>query len=177
MPDTGPAVHVSPGPHDHPVREILFLAGFEKLGSQSSEKWFNREIGELGFEPWGWLIPESVFPNLSPSWNRVRLGRSRRCAGDTLKSTHMGFCRPRVREDLRCCSWTPGLFRTAQPCQGVVSFQQSGAERLAVCLPCPCKIHGILHDGLSHPKAPALGLCGQSTGPREAEELMQTVPF
>lgn len=59
----------------------------------------------------------------------------------------------------------------------VVSFQQSSAERLAVCPPCLCKIHGILQDGLSHPKAPALGLCGQSTGPREAEELMQTVPF
>lgn len=34
-----------------------------------------------------------------------------------------------------------------------------------------------ISHGLSHPKAPALGLCGQSTGPREAQELMQTVPF
>ena len=140
-------------------------------------KWFNREIGELGFEPWGWLIPESVLPNpLSPSWNRVRLGRGRRHAGDTLKSAHMGFCRPRART-LGVAPGHLACFTQPNSVRGLLSFQQSSAERLAVCPPCPCKIHGILHNGLSHPKAPALGLCGQSTGPREAEELMQTVPF
>ena len=68
-------------------------------------------------------------------------------------------------------SHSPTLSGGCNPFSRAVQRDQLSAP------PCPCKIHGILHNGLSHPKAPALGLCGQSTGPREAEELMQTVPF